>query len=1140
MAKDGKQYAKISGTWHQIKPSYDDLTDVPTDFNPTTHTHGNMNDDGQITASQNIATGDHLVIADHSANNDLTTSDITFDTSNTTQFLRRDGNFATPSSSDGTKLPLAGGTMTGDLTLDHDGTGTTADSHGVVFTARVANQDYTTELKVEGAGGLHFGTDEVYHEGHKPTYTELGTMAYSNLTGTPTIPTNNNQLTNGAGYISSFDITTQTDGKYLRSNANDDFSGTLNYTPDTGTILSVDGQAILQRMTANGAITIGHDDAVIIAGGDTSVTLNGNINNAVETVFVGAEGGFVAYAFPSNNTAWSNRKEMKWDGANLTLLGNNVLTTADEGSGNGLDADTLDGSHASTFAPLASPALTGNPTAPTATAGDNDTTIATTAFVSTAISNLVNGASASFDTLKEIQDAMATDTELSNAIAGLTIGNGTQTITAGTGLSGGGSFTANQTGNTSVTLNLDLSEFTDMTADVNGLQDEMILLDNGAERKKLLSEIKLTQFNNDAGWTSNTGDITGVTAGNGLTGGATSGNATLNVVGGTGITANADDIAISSQFSPRTALELPSSQDLNDLKGNQSGFYYQTSNADTSGNNYPIDVAGSLLVQKSAGQVTQTYITYQNPPRIYVRSYYTSWSSWVRVFEDNYHPNADTLTTARNIALTGDVTGSANFDGSSNISITATVADDSHNHTIANVDGLSASLANKVDTAGDTMTGDLTLDHDGSGTTADSHALKFRARAANTDFEREIKLEDGGGFAFNSNILLTGDVTTNNASRTIDFTGFDKEGTTDFSDRAYIQHTENTGGHTGSVLKISSRNDSNDGIAFDTHGSSQLKHNSNIIWDAGNDGSGSGLDADLLDGEQGSHYLDYNNFTNTPTIPTNNNQLTNGAGYVTTDTNTVTNLRANSGTYRNGNLSLVNGSNVTITETSTGVFSIAATDTNTNTQLSNEQVQDIVGGMVTGNSETGISVTYQDADGTLDFALTKDPTITLNGDVSGAATMTDLNSVTISTTVANDSHTHDTRYYTESEMDTFLAGKAASSHTHDSRYYTETEVNNLLDDKRDANQTITLTGDVSGSGTTSIAVTINDDSHNHTISNIDNLQTTLNGKLSTTAAAAAVSYVTSCPTSTNSTGMKVYVGSTDCSTKYSGWLYLIT
>jgi len=39
--------------------------------------------------------------------------------------------------------------------------------------------------------------------------------------------TNNNQLTNGAGYITSFDITTQTDGKYLRSNANDTFTGTI-------------------------------------------------------------------------------------------------------------------------------------------------------------------------------------------------------------------------------------------------------------------------------------------------------------------------------------------------------------------------------------------------------------------------------------------------------------------------------------------------------------------------------------------------------------------------------------------------------------------------------------------------------------------------------------------------------------------------------------------------------------------------------------------------------------------------------------------------------------------------------------------------------------------------------------------------
>ena len=42
--------------------------------------------------------------------------------------------------------------------------------------------------------------------------------------------------------------------------------------------------------------------------------------------------------------------------------------------------------------------------------------------------------------------------------------------------------------------------------------------------------------------------------------------------------------------------------------------------------------------------------------------------------------SADSLSTARNIILTGDATGSASFDGTANASITVTVADDSHNH----------------------------------------------------------------------------------------------------------------------------------------------------------------------------------------------------------------------------------------------------------------------------------------------------------------------------------------------------------------------------------------------------------------------------------------------------------------------------
>ena len=113
-----------------------------------------------------------------------------------------------------------------------------------------------------------------------------------------------------------------------------------------------------------------------------------------------------------------------------------------------------------------------------------------------------------------------------------------------------------------------------------------------------------------------------------------------------------------------------------------------------------------------------------------------------------------------------------------------------------------------------------------------------------------------------------------------------------------------------------------------------------------------------------------------------------------------------------------------------------------------ENVQDIVGGMVSGNTESGIIVVYQDSDGTIDFDV-NDPTITLTGAVTGSAQMTNLGNVSITTS---------------------------------------------------SSPVLTLTGDATGSatftnlGNASLAVTVIDDSHNHVISNVDGLQAALDAK----------------------------------------------
>lgn len=92
-----------------------------------------------------------------------------------------------------------------------------------------------------------------------------------------------------------------------------------------------------------------------------------------------------------------------------------------------------------------------------------------------------------------------------------------------------------------------------------------------------------------------------------------------------------------TKFTPGTAFDL-GTEDLNSFNTDDSaGFYYQQANNRTPGKNYPAELAGSLLVQKSAKASntgsTQLYITYNNSD-MYFRGLYGNTPAWRKVWHD--------------------------------------------------------------------------------------------------------------------------------------------------------------------------------------------------------------------------------------------------------------------------------------------------------------------------------------------------------------------------------------------------------------------------------------------------------------------------------------------------------------------------
>jgi len=144
------------------------------------------------------------------------------------------------------------------------------------------------------------------------------------------------------------------------------------------------------------------------------------------------------------------------------------------------------------------------------------------AYVDAEITGLIDGAPGALDTLNEIAAAINDNADFTGTMT-TALGNRLRVDTNSQGLSGTQKTNAQTnlglgsmallsaidiSDNTNLaagvglalsgdTLSLDMSELTDMTQAVARTEDELIILDNGADKRKLISEIPLSAFDND-------------------------------------------------------------------------------------------------------------------------------------------------------------------------------------------------------------------------------------------------------------------------------------------------------------------------------------------------------------------------------------------------------------------------------------------------------------------------------------------------------------------------------------------------------------------------------------------------------------------------------------------------------------------
>ena len=354
--------------------------------------------------------------------------------------------------------------------------------------------------------------------------------------------------------------------------------------------------------------------------------------------------------------------------------------------------------------------------------------------------------------------------------------------------------------------------------------------------------------------------------------------------------------------------------------------------------------------------------------RLHVGNKITVGSTANVVFHDAYHPNADKWTTARNIALGGDLSGNASIDGSSDITIVAQVADDSHLHdgryyTEAESD---ARFINVGETASDS---DLLDGIDSTGfqrlsfiDTSNQYLYRHRSNSGAVAFFNQTGSGDIARFFKGA---TSSDTTSSDIVRITNSGGIVASG--DISSGGDIS-TVGTITSTGRIRSAAEIEAFNGSIALRSNGLYLESDKHAITW---NDGGGN---FNIRVGNDPSSTITENGFA----------------------FHTVWSQSA-------GNIAWKVSQN--------GAVGDAATWGTT-------MVLDDDGTLSVDGSRVYTEVFRPEAD-----KWTTARTVTLGGDLSGSASFDGSGNFTLSGQVANDSHLHDGRYYTEAEADSMYVAK---------------------------------------------------------------------------------------------------------------------